>query len=237
MQISKKEKLKLKRKKQVIINFENSKKILCKNIENDSNIQFFDESSKIFPKEKLNFNSIENSLVIINSITGLILRYGFNETVSFIYQLKSKSNTIFGVLHKDSIGIKEIEILKHQSRSWIHVRKENDPKIDYTVDILSIRLKSKLISTSESFSIKSGTLQTVYHIKEDNYKSENKEIENLNSDLTFKLGLTQKEEAERSKVVLPYVKEAKQLDEMIKDDLDEYYEDYEVDDPDDDLDL
>jgi hypothetical protein len=221
----------------VIINFEHSKKVLCKNLENDSNIQFFDESLKIFPKEKLNFNSIENSLVIINSISGLILRYGFNETVSLIYQLKSKSNTIFAVLHKDSIGVKETEILKHQARSWIHVRKENDSKIDYTIDILSIRLKSKLISTSESFSIKSGTLQTVYHIKEENYKSENKEIENLNSDLTFKLGLTKKEEAERSKVVLPYVKEAKQLDEMIKDDLDEYYEDYEVDDPDDDLDL
>eukprot|EP01080_Neovahlkampfia_damariscottae_P008099 gene8099-12560_t len=225
------------KKKQTVINFEYTKEQLCKDISDDSNLIFMDESSKVFPSEKFDVSSIDNSIVIINSISGMILRYGFNETISMIYKLKSQSNIIFGVLHKDTFSEKNLETLKHPAKAWIKIQKENDPHIDYTVDILSIRQKSKLISTSESFSIKSGSLQTVYKVKEENYQTENKEIENLNNDLTFKLGLSQKEEEERSKVILPYVHEGKKLNELIKEDLEEYYEDYEADDPDDDLDL
>ena len=130
----------------------------------------------------------------------------------------------------------EYEIFQHPNET-ISLKKENDQHIDYTVDILSIRPKSKLVSTTESISIKNGTLQTVYKVKEENYQTEHKELESLNKDITFKLGLTKKEEEERSKVILPYVHEGKKLNELIKEDLEEYYEDYEADDPDDDLDL
>ena len=142
--------------------------------------------------------------------------------------LSTKDNVIFATIHGDCHSISDIATLKNYSDLWLtvtspdfkrteFVKRHSKGKVEfkkYNLDIENFVLKNALLSTKVEKSISQGA-------------------EALPTS-TFNLQLNEKEREDRSQLEMPYWKDKKDPKiEYIPDDND----DWDDEDPDDDLDI
>lgn len=205
---------------------ENKKKILFIGIENFKEFKISKESvineyERIFPKKDINWLkekvNVKDHLIIFYSLSGIILRYGFENTINLIYDIL-EHNSLLCLVHSDLHGSMELENIKQETKACITIKKEKN----YQIQIFSQRPKSKLMSSKDYYKIEKNDLTIVKLEKVIEVEQKKPDL----SQIPFKLELSKQEEEARSNLVLPYQKN----DENIT------AEDYE-DDPDDDLDI
>ncbi|XP_075225674.1 elongator complex protein 5 [Lycorma delicatula] len=186
-------------------------------------------------------------LVIIDSLSSFISSYGLEEVYRQIHQSIyfdsfHKSNFVrqlVSVIYKETILHYDttITLLKHLASVWIAVlpyRRNSTGKV--IVKILHKKANGKLLKQVEECYIDSAGLfqsKKVEITKEPSSKFDDNELPSQLT--TFNLGLKEEEKLARSKLVLPYLKTENSGGSI-------YYEpdendDWDEEDPDDDLDV
>ncbi|KAJ3651989.1 hypothetical protein Zmor_017991 [Zophobas morio] len=180
-------------------------------------------------------NLEENCVVVIDSLVHVLYRYGLLGAYQTFTDIKNKKNVqqIITVLHTDLLEDRDKVIQYFQHLSTLHM--ELQPKrVLYTYK----KSQRKIIKQLEEYYCDSGKFIT-QPIKKPDKDVIRETVEQINPEnmSTFKIGLSEKDKESRSNLVLPYLpKETNSSDGKIHyafDDID----DWDEEDPDDDLDI
>ncbi|KAF7274337.1 hypothetical protein GWI33_012994 [Rhynchophorus ferrugineus] len=187
----------------------------------------------------------ENDIVVIDALTNIIFQYGVTETYRSLNYLKNKKviQQIIAVLHKDLIeGDENKTCMFFENLSTLCITVE--PKFmsdNRRLHYLYKKSGGKIMQEIEEYRFEGDNLLTSKISKPsassllERSAQPNINPENLS---TFKIGLTEKEKISRDKVILPYLPSAneKESEGQIIYQLDEM-DDWDEEDPDDDLDI
>lgn len=188
----------------------------------------------------------DNDIVIVDSLSNIILLYGLSQTYRIFNRINNNKaiQQIISVLHSDLIigddySKASLYFEKLCSLS-MHIRNPfltDKKRIEYKY----VKRGGKIISEIEEYKFEGGNLVTNKiekpYPKKILEKTLSREI-NPEDLSTFRIGLTDEEKLSREKVVLPYLPKAKEEEEegKIFYQLDEV-DDWDEEDPDDDLDI
>ncbi|XP_044260661.1 elongator complex protein 5 [Tribolium madens] len=177
-------------------------------------------------------NLSENCVVFVDSLSHVLYHYGVSETYKLFTELKNRKNVlqIVTILHTDLLENKDtIKYFRHLATLCIELDKK---RLSY----LYKKSQRKVINQLENYHFEDKKFVT------ETIKKPDTEIisETLNQPqnlTTFKISLTEKEKESRDGLVLPYLpKENDSSGGKIHYLLDEI-DDWDEEDPDDDLDI
>ncbi|XP_041378331.1 elongator complex protein 5-like [Gigantopelta aegis] len=191
-------------------------------------------------------------VVAIDSLSFLLLHRGAPYTCQALHTLKScKSATgcvveqvislVHGNLHNDH----DLRKLEHVSSSVVRVTSPPDQQHDMFCSVVHRRISGKVIKTTELVKLDGLNILSTQNWQHDSVKRSPEQAESIDpaANLTFNLTLSENEKEARRQLVLPYTKEQRRqpriqssVSSMI------YYEpdkadDFDEEDPDDDLDI
>ena len=210
------------------------------------------------PKEVLKEINEENQGLFIHSLTPLLINSSVKDIVNLLSKLiiqfslriflthfifaailASKSEFVFATIHGDCHPVPTLNILKNHSNLWLKVTstnfkrtefQKNHPKgkvekilYDFEIDFTENRWKLCSVKPSSI----SNTVENLRQIDE---------AEILPSS-TFNLKLSEKEKTDRSQVELPYLKQNSDKKESQIEYIPDENDDWDDEDPDDDLDF
>lgn len=197
-----------------------------------SNIVFHEEFK---PESYDKYTSIK-STVIVDSVNQMALFLSWNESLKYLKQLNNDSNILQVIL------ILHLDCLSHFSKLQAHLNHISNAIVSYDPqksNKVNIQLKKsgKVVKTEEilTYDYQASTLKSVPIIKED--KKEDEPEKPLPSNLsTFKIEIEQNDKLERNKLKLPYMSKINEGVSKV------YYEpdavdDWDEEDPDEDLDI
>lgn len=198
-----------------------------------SNIKCYEE----FKIDSFNQYTSSKCTVIVDSVNQMALCLGWNECLKCFQRLSrdSKVEKLILVLHKDC--------LSHSSKLQIHLNHLANAVISYGTKSpfkvsLKIKKGSKVSNTDEtiSYDIKTSTLRLTPIVKQNKKDDEPDNKPSPGSLTTFKIEVDQLEKMEKSKLKLPYMSKIHEGESKV------YYEpdavdDWDEEDPDEDLDI
>lgn len=208
--------------------------ILWKNaFRNNVNIIYRDE---FVPNECKKYTE-EKTTVIIDSLNQMALLLGWNECLSLIKSLSSNCNVsqLIVILHQDCLipGSKIQSHINHMANAVISYDKEDGNKVS-----IMIKKSGKVSRSKEIFSYDSKNLcLKLIPIENNSVKEPNTpNYPNPGTLSTFKIEVAQLEKIEKNKLDLPYMSKINYGESKV------YYEpdavdDWDEEDPDDDLDI
>ncbi|XP_074029510.1 elongator complex protein 5 isoform X2 [Leptinotarsa decemlineata] len=189
-----------------------------------------------------------NDVVFIDSLAHVIYHYGLAESYKMFNYLKNQSGIeqIITLLHQDLLldNLKTKELFHHLSTLSLSLKPNfvtPNKRIQYTFK----KLGGKIVNEVEEYWFESDTLMTSKFEKLDSKILLEKEISNdvLPETLTtFKISLTDKEKIARDSLILPYLPKNGDAENRNEEggriiyELDEI-DDWDEEDPDDDLDI
>lgn len=174
--------------------------------------------------------------VIVDSVNQMALCLGWNECLKCFLRLGQDSNVekLILILHKDC--------LPQSSKIRIHLNHLANAVISYHVNnssqvLMKLKKGSKVMNTEESLSYdyKTSTFRLTPIVKQDRKDDEPENKPSPSSLTTFKIEVDQLEKMEKSKLKLPYMSKIHGESKV-------YYEpdsvdDWDEEDPDEDLDI
>lgn len=197
-----------------------------------SNIVFHEEFK---PESYEKYTSVKG-IVILDSVNQMALCLTWNESLKYLKKLNNDCNVlqVILILHKDC--------LSHFSKLQAHLNHISNAIVSYDSkesNKVSVQLKKsgKVVKTKEilTYDIHTSTLKSAPIIK---YEKKEDELEKpLPSNLsTFKIEIDQTDKIERNKLMLPYMNKINEGVSKV------YYEpdavdDWDEEDPDEDLDI
>lgn len=199
-----------------------------------SNIQCYEE----FMTDSFNRYTNTKCTVIVDSVNQMALCLGWNKCLKYFQRLSRDPNVekLILVLHKDC--------LPHSSKLQIHLSHLANAVISYDANnplnvSLKIKKGSKVTNTEETLSYDNITssLRLTPIVKQDKRDDEPEEKKISPGSLTtFKIEVDQLEKMEKSKLKLPYMSKIHEGESRV------YYEpdavdDWDEEDPDEDLDI
>lgn len=190
-----------------------------------------------FESDSYNQYTSSKCTVIVDSVNQMAICLGWNECLKCFQGLSRDSNVekLILILHKDC--------LPHSSKMQIHLNHIANAVVSYDAKnpskvSLKIKKGSKVTNTNESLSYdtNTSTLRLTPIIKQDNKDDEPEVKPSPGSLTTFKIEVDQLEKMEKSKLKLPYMSKIREGESKV------YYEpdavdDWDEEDPDDDLDI
>lgn len=174
--------------------------------------------------------------VIIDSVNQLAVSTSWEDTLKFIEYLY-KSNTIkriFLVLHNDCMvyGEKMLKQLKHISQTHMYLKCMVPPK-NLRVEITTISTGGKITKTeNEIYFDNNQNKWTIIEVNKAVTKPNDKKEDIINNMTSFKISVEKQAEAVKNDLVLPYTEISKVKNNLV---IEPDYDDWDDEDPDDDL--
>ncbi|CAH0548804.1 unnamed protein product [Brassicogethes aeneus] len=211
-----------------------------------NNVQFYDIVSNNlnwtkntrYTLDEVAKNVSNTDIVIINSLSNAIINFGVSEVYRFLNILIAEKcvQQILTILHTDLLLDKNcVEFFEHLCTLSIRIKPKfysDNARVKYRYK----KVGGKIIMQMEEYKFENNNLLT-YKIETDASKIEQVVANNVNPEnlSTFRIGLSEQEKLSKENVVLPYLpktdKEGKITYTM------EDIDDWDEEDPDDDLDI
>lgn len=204
-----------------------------------------------FLKDKGHFHGNKKTAVVIDSISPLMLYRQTPYTCQAIHKLADnpgcEMEQVVCLLHQDLHDYQCCSLVEHTSSTIIKMRQPSTTHHNQCCDILHKKISGKITRISENFNL-TETFQ-IQDVSEVSTLVVLKQIEDDQIDpaanLTFNLTLSDKEKEARSQVKLPYTYDQQRQEDTLNKSVGEgkiFYQPDEVDDfdeedPDDDLDI
>jgi len=189
-----------------------------------------------------------SSCVVIKSLSGLLLHYSPTEVARLIKFLEVACKRVYCVIHEDCVDVEVYQCISKLCSTYLNIQHLSTKKDTKLCSIIHRKPSGKIVRSKEVFTIKAG------HIDIETYE-ENKVVEEEAEDITdtlttFKIGTNKSEKEVKNNLVLPFYTDQQKsnfqagevkLHDSVADNR-IYYEpdsgdDWDDEDPDDDLDL
>lgn len=183
--------------------------------------------------EVRNFNSCS---IILDSVNQLAVSTSWEDTIKFIESLYKSHNIkrIFLVLHNDCMifGDKMLKHLKHISQTHIYLKHMVPPK-NLRVEITAISAGGKITRTENEIYFDSNQNKwAMIEVNKGVPKSSDKKEDIIHNMTSFKISVEKQAEAVKSDLILPYTEINKAKNNLV---IEPDYDDWDDEDPDDDL--
>jgi hypothetical protein len=199
----------------------------------------------------VNSTSRSSSIVVVKSLTGLLFHYSPTQVARFIKYLEGGFKKVFCVVHEECVEPTTYESLTKLCSTIIRIQasQKNSHKGKKVCSIIHRKQSGKIVQSKELFSVTGDDkLEVEPFVHNKTQQSAEDDTEEIASNLTtFKIGTKQSEVEVKNNLVLPFYTDQQKSNfqgevKVQKESNKIYYEpdsadDWDDEDPDDDLDL
>lgn len=204
-------------------------------------------------KEKNSFHGNKKIAIVIDSISQLILYRSASYTCQVIHRLANTQclgcevEQVVCLLHHDLHDDSSCSLIDHTASTVIRLKSSKSEKYNHCCEILHKKISGKITEINENFNISENfEVKDIVEVSKviSLPTGDDAQVDPA-ANLTFNLTLTDKEKEARSKVVLPYTYDKQRQEATLNKSVGEgkiFYQpdeidDFDEEDPDDDLDI